>query len=511
MSLSSWSRATAAAVFSGAFVWSTTVLSQAFQNEVSTLAAPSTFMYQPHRARALRGHVAQDDVEARRWSAEQLRLAGEDLFLAQFTKLDGAGRPGATGNPSPTRRPLGTGPAFVRTAGPDANACVSCHNRPNVGGAGDFSANVFAGLGARHPVFLSVDSAFSAERDSPELHGAGAVELLAREMTMTLHRTRSAAIEQARARGHTVRLPLTAKRVSFGHISALPDGSLQLHEIKGLDRDLVVRPWGQKGLVTSLRTFTINAMNLHHGMQANERYGFHLTGSEDFDRDGVADELTEGDITALVVFQASLPVPGRVLPRTSSRQERVRHGEQVFRQSMCASCHIPELPLDATVFSEPSPYNLEGTLRVKDVTRVFEFDLLKDTQAPRLRRDKDGKVWVRLFSDLKRHRISDEEKPHFGNETLVEGLTTIDEFITKRLWAVGSTAPYGHRGDITTVREAILHHGGEARESRLEFEAISPDDQEAVIQFLQTLQIVPTGSPLVVLEPQALKLPYRSK
>lgn len=49
-----------------------------------------------------------------------------------------------------------------------------------------------------------------------------------------------------------------------------------------------------------------NAMNHHHGMQSEERFG----AGADHDNDGVIDELTVGDITALTVFQAALPAPG---------------------------------------------------------------------------------------------------------------------------------------------------------------------------------------------------------
>ena len=39
--------------------------------------------------------------------------------------------------------------------------------------------------------------------------------------------------------------------------------------IVGVDADLTVRPFSQKGVFASLRQFTINAMNAHHGMQAS--------------------------------------------------------------------------------------------------------------------------------------------------------------------------------------------------------------------------------------------------
>jgi hypothetical protein len=479
--------------------------------DIPPIALPATYLYQPHQEKAIPGHISQQDVEFGKWTVEQLITAGRILFLAQFTRFDGAGRPGATGNPSPTRRPLGTGVAFSRTAGPDANACVSCHNRPSVGGAGDFVSNVFTGLGSRHPIFTSIDSNFSAERDTPDMNGAGAIELLAREMTFELHSIRDQARSKALAGDKTLRVPLVAKGVRFGSLIAEHDGTIRLNEVEGVDRDLVVRPWGQKGVVTSLRTFTVNAMNLHHGMQATERFGFYLTGSEDFDRDGTVEELTEGDITALVLFQATLSLPGQVIPFEPEKRQLVKHGEAVFRNSRCASCHTPELPLNSSIFTEPSPFNLEGTLRRSEVSNLVSIDLLMVGPTPRLKTNPDGRILVRAFTDLKRHRISDNERQHFGNEVVVEGLTSTDEFLTKRLWATGSTAPYGHRGDLTTILDAIEYHGGEARDARLEFTSMPQADRTALIAFLESLQILPNGSPPQVLAPEPPTLPYSPK
>lgn len=458
--------------------------------------------------RAVPGHVSQSDVEGGVWSFEHLRLAGDRLFRANFTVNDGAGRPGATGNPSPTRRPLNTASAFLRTAGPDANSCMACHNMPFVGGAGDFVANVFAGTPQREPTITSIDPSVVAERGTTALNGAGAIEALAREMTRELHSIRSHAIRQAKEQGRPARLVLTAKGVTFGHITASPDSHVSLNEVRGVDKDLVVRPWLQKGVVTSLRTFTINAMNQHHGIQPRERFGLRLTGTPDFDRDGIGDELTEGDITALVIFQASLNVPGRVLPSSPEEQQRVKQGELLFAKVSCTSCHVPEMVIDNPVFSEPGPYNLEGTLHFKNVLRPFTFSLITDIPKPRLEALPDGRAVIRAYTDLKRHRICDKEKPFFCNETLVQGFAPIDQFITKRLWDIGNTPPYGHRGDLTTIREAILHHGGEARASRLLFEGLTRQEQDEIVSFLRTLQILPEGSERVVVASPEVRLPY---
>ena len=93
----------------------------------------------------------------------------------------------------------------------------------------------------------------------------------------------------------------------------------------------------------------------------------------------------------------------------------------------------------------------------------------------------------------------------------MQGFAETDRFITKRLWDVGNTPPYGHRGDITTIREAILQHGGEANRSRAAFVALSRADQDAIVAFLKTLQILPVGSPSVIDEPALESLPYATE
>lgn len=462
--------------------------------------------------RALFGHVDEQDVTSNVWSFAQLRRAGKLLFDAKFTNEDGAGRPGATGNGSPTQRPIGTEPRFLRTAGPDANSCFGCHNDPASGGAGDFVTNVFAGTPSREPAILSISPTLVAERGTPSLFGAGVIEMLAREMTRDLQGQRSSAIEKAVSEGKPVRLPLVTKGVEFGHIIGLPDGNVDRTEINGVDKDLVVRPWGQKGVVTSLRTFTNTAMNQHHGMESVERFGMNLTGTPDFGGSGVQDALTVGDITAITVYQASLPVPGRVLPKDLPLLTAVATGEKLFTQIGCAECHKPRLPLYTTTYSEPGPYNLEGNLRLTEVVKPFTFDFLNDMPSPRPEMDATGILEVHAYTDLKRHVICDRERPFFCNETLVQGFVPVDQFITKRLWEVGNGGPYGHRHDLTTIREAILAHGGEARGARLNFEDLGEEDRTTVIEFLKTLQTLPESSPPIITKADAeiSSLPYRA-
>lgn len=449
----------------------------------SFLLPVSTFSNEIGSERAIPFHLTNESLQT--FSIEQLTAHGQLLFEAKFTTEDGVGRPMATSSEVPVKQSRVFPQAFVRTSGPDANACRGCHNDPVLGGAGEFAMNVFASEGINNPNFTSLDAQFSNERGTPHLFGVGLVELLAREMTRDLQAIRDAAVEQARNSNRSVVAQLETKGIQFGEIEVDPRGFVSVERIDGVDFDLVVRPFNQKGVFNSLRQFSINAMNTHHGMQSDERFGERWTHETDFDEDGVAQELTPADISALVVFQARLPAPEQVVWQDERLSEAVDSGEQHFVDAGCAECHRPELPLESLTFFEPGPYNSAGTLRPGENVHSLAFDLPTEN----LRLGDDGKWYVPLFSDLKRHVIADAETPFLGNERLSQRFIPNEVFITPRLWGVGSTAPYGHRGDVTTMREIIFHHGGDAKNSRVAFESLPETAQLELIEFLKSLRI----------------------
>ncbi len=434
--------------------------------------------------RAVQAHISLSELKS--MTGKDLLAHGRDLFDAKFTILDGAGRPAATQAEVPVKRRPGNVPAFFRTSGPEANACNGCHNQPASGGAGEFVANVFTSEGVSDFEFDTLEAQFSNERGTPHLHGSGLVELLAREMTRDLHGLRDQAVEKARKAKTSITVALQSKGIDFGTLTVHADGFVEIDKIEGIDHDLIVRPFSQKGVFTSLRQFSINAMNAHHGIQSDERWGQQWTNSSDFDEDGYEGEITSGDMTALVLFQAALPTPVRALPLDDRLKQAALDGERLFGEIGCAQCHVKELPLSSLSFEEPGPYNAAGNLRAHDdpnAKMAFELPQVG------LKRNDKGEWLIPVFSDFKRHVIADAEKPHFGNERLSQRFIPNDQFLTARLWGVGSTAPYGHRGDITTLRETILHHGGEARGSRQAYEALEDLDQRKIVEFLKSLQL----------------------
>ena len=444
--------------------------------------------------------IEQEDVNNGSLSFDEISDHGELLFAAKFNTCDGQGRPETTGGGDfrmvPTISEEGE---FVdagqisklRTSAPDSDACAGCHNDPVAGGAGDFVANVFVLAQTLDPVTMSVSPSRSNSRNTLGMHGAGPIEMLAREMTADLQ-AQSAAITSDGT------YTLTTKGIDFEIEVA---GGVVV-EAEGIDHDLIVKPFHQAGKVISLREFSANAMNHHHGMQAEERFDLNPAKgfNPDFDNDGVERELTLGDLTAISIWQAQLGTPGLVKPKTKAERMQVRHGKQVFNDIGCGSCHTPMMVLESRHFVEPNPYNPPGTCAgAADGCPEISFDMTQEGEGARLKKGPNGTAIVRAYTDLKRHNLCDEPGPGairwFCNEQLAQGRPHQDGkpgtefFLTRKLWDVGNTAPYGHRGDLTTITEAILMHGGEGRVSRDAFASMLVDDQAALVTFLKSLQV----------------------
>jgi cytochrome c peroxidase len=214
-----------------------------------------------------------------------------------------------------------------------------------------------------------------------------------------------------------------------------------------------------------------------------------------------------------------------MMPSHPARRAAAERGERLFASVGCTTCHVPELILDRPVFTDPGPYNPPGNLRPADVQRFASLDLTKETLGPHLETLPDGRAVVRAYTDLKRHDLNDDDYQHFANEKVAQGTLAARvpgsaftqsprprptrQFLTKRLWDVGNTDPYGHRGDLSTMTEAIHFHGGEARAVRDAYFALPEEDRAAIIEFLKTLQILPEGSPRVVTEGAAAGPPVQ--
>ncbi len=471
----------------------------------------------------------------------QLIQYGAQLFNAKFTIQEGAGRPLTKGTGAPISdltSPLVFPRNFDRISSPEANACSGCHNAPVAGAGGDRVTEVFVlaqrfdhltfdhsdGITTRgavdeFPKLVTMENATN-DRKTIGMNGSGFLEMVARQMTADLQAI-AAATPPGASRG------LITKGVSFGILLHNADGTWNTSQVVGLPApslkttgttpaSLIILPYHQAGAVVSIRQFTNNAMNHHHGMQAEERFGLGL----DPDGDGFKNELTTADITAISMFQATMAVPGQVIPNDPARELAILNGERMFDQIGCNSCHVDALPLDhrGWIYSEPSPYNPAGNLQVGEenyplTAPPLTVDLTSmRLPQPRLHPNEHGVVMVAAYTDLKLHDIHsatsdpktdpeceplDQNQPA-GSPGFFAGNC---KFITRKLWGFyNQGGAFMHHGKFTTAREAVEAHHGEAEDSRKKFEQLSPEKQDAVIEFLKSLQVLPPGAKSLVVD-----------
>jgi len=461
---------------------------------------------------------------------DALMAHGRHLFTAVWTVQEGGGRPRTKGTGAPLADPgnaLEFPRNFNRISAPDANSCAGCHNAPFgiPGGGGDIVANVFV-LAQRFdfatfdafdtmPTRGSVNEAalpatlqtIANSRNTLGMFGSGFIEMLARQITIDLRATRDGL-----APGQSA--ALVSKGISFGTLARDAGGRWIASGVRGLSPkslvadgstappSLVVRPFHQAGAVVSLREFTNNAFNHHHGIQSTERFG----DDTDPDGDGFTNELTRADVTAAALFQATMAVPGRVIPRDRDVEAAVWTGEQRFASIGCTSCHIPALPLadGGWVYSEPNPFNPPGNVSSGPSLSVDLTDSRLPT--PRLR-PVNGVVMVPAYTDLKLHDITsgaaDPNREALdmqfapGTDAFAAGN---GRFVTRKLWGTANEPPFFHHGMFTTLRQAVLAHAGEAANATAAFNALSSYEQDCVIEFLKSLQVLPPGTRHLVID-----------
>ncbi len=169
-----------------------------------------------------------------------------------------------------------------------------------------------------------------------------------------------------------------------------------------------------------------------------------------FTGDNAPDPEVSSDVLKNVVFYVrTLKAP----PRRNEDAPDVRAGEMLFADIGCAGCHVPALttgPSDVEALSQKTFYP---------------------------------------YTDLLLHDMGPEL-----DDGYTEGSALRSEWRTAPLWGTGLAADsqggqafFLHDGRAKTLREAIDFHGGEAAASRIAFDQLSPEAQEQLIAFLESL------------------------
>ena len=472
----------------------------------------------------LEKHLESKDIASGAVPFPKLFEAGDKLFHTPYNGLDGVGMHKTPAGVSLVR--FSVGPIAGSPVPVGVQSCGSCHATPFGAGAGLAHTRVFFDADQNGLAPINARATIS-------LFGNGVLQRVAEEMTEQLFAARDKAAQEAKAKpGTAARQPLLANGVDFGAVSATADAAgnvkYDVSEVRGVSPDLVIRPFGWKGSITSLRNFTVAAASFGMGMQTEE-FVWRLppAAGADPDADGVTRELSVGDVTAITIYNAAQEAPtelarvaalGIVPAPDAAGKSMVDRGRTLFGQVGCASCHVPEMRLADTVFEEPTkrgagqyvdPF-LAGKDPDYDTARPVRFDLLKDSQEPRIEAHPQGGAVVRLYGDLKRHEMGRKLADPGPGGALTVSLAPLQidgkpagvpasVFLTPELWGVGNTGPWMHDDRAGTLAEAITLHGedsppgpgqpgrSEAQEARDAYVKLSPEDQRALVAFLKSL------------------------
>jgi CxxC motif-containing protein (DUF1111 family) len=346
----------------------------------------------------------------------------------------------------------------------------------------------------------------------------------------------------------------TTSLFGAGWIDSIPDSALlQAAKMQQRNSEVSGRPgtlddgrigkFGWRANFATLLDFNRSACAAELGLQSKLALE-----AEDFTRpvnngpgdDEMVAELSEERMEALNQFVSTLARPEQRLPESREAVHRVQMGERLFAQVGCATCHQPTLgnvnglysdlllhemgPYSVDTASAP-PYRTEYELgttvvlsetihpyygnlvaMVRTVEESKRAELVPNTPSREyiVRSPSEfppSKMFVAIGSPFKVYGPNPEDNDGrqrvdtFQKTSMSKPIPTRinEEWRTPPLWGVADSAPYMHDGRAATLLESIEMHDGEARGSRNRFSQLSLDNQQAIIEFLETLVAPQSG------------------
>jgi len=345
----------------------------------------------------------------------------------------------------------GVGPLF------NATSCEACHSTPTVGGSAPTYRNFFlvavgqppmqsdppglpsfvlpsynlndGGMRPAMPTSASVggQTVTAAQRNAPPMFGVGLFEFVSNSTIIGLS-------DPNDSNGDGISGRFNAD--GFGNIGRF-GYKAQANFIEAFIRGAA---FNQMGITTNPVEGNSGVVSYKYQVGA----GFNVA---TIDQDGVPDpEVSVSDFADIIAFNRFLAPPPQKEFTTV-----VFQGQTRFHSLGCATCHVPELP------------SAVGPLAAYS-------DLLLHDMGPGLADGLSMSGGGAQFSTL-----------------VPDHLVTASEFRTQPLWGVRLSGPWLHDGRADTLHEAILLHGGEAQSSRDGYNALTPTEQQQVIEFLEAL------------------------
>ena len=416
---------------------------------------------------------------------------GRQLFQRKFTREQGQGPNEGDG--------VGDINTDIAIGAGLSDSCASCHGRPRGS----------AGIGGN--VVTRPDS-----RDSPHLFGLGLKEMLADEITTDLRGTRDLAIARALQRKRPVTMRLTSKGMQYGSITANGDGSVDTSKVSGVDPDLRVKPFFAEGSTVSIREFIVGALHNEMGLEASSDpdllaasaggrvvtpSGMVLDGSKDkISKPPQPDEQNGNEIDPSIVDHLEFYLLNYFKPGHGAQSVATDNGRQIFTRIGCASCHMADLTInhDRRVADLETAYDpVNGVFNSLFSTATTLYYTKDDGSGqPMLKLPLGNSFVVKdIFTDFKRHDLGTNFYERNWDGTLQT------QFLTRPLWGVGTTGPYGHDGRSITLTDVILRHGGEAQAARDAFVALKAHQADSLLAFLNSLVLFPPDDTASNLDP----------
>lgn len=254
------------------------------------------------------------------------------------------------------------------------------------------------------------------------------------------------------------------------HAGEMPGLELDTSKLKGVGGDLVVKPFGRKGNNVTTRDFDCGALRFHMGMEPVEIVGKDV----DHDGDGIKNEITISELSALAIFNTTTPRPHQDVYKGK--------GRKVFKDIGCSECHVPVMKTERHILPYQQPEQPQQPF--SEDNKYYEVDLINSAANFEVDPNNSNGMLVKLFSDLKLHDMG-----HGLQESLASAKPEANRtFITARLWGVADTAPYLHDGRATTLTEAIEWHGGDGLAAKNKFVALSDSHKIHLLEYLRSLR-----------------------
>ena len=233
--------------------------------------------------------------------------------------------------------------------------------------------------------------------------------------------------------------------------------------------------FGWKDQQASLLSFAgdayLNEMGITNRLQPDEVTNLCNTVSEPNDTPG-PDGLSDIDHFARFLRATKAPPPDQVLAAT----DKAKRGSELFDKIGCNDCHV------RTMTTAPVGTKINGgALTVPDALGQKQFS---------------------PYSDFLMHNVGTGDGivipvvEHYGRrfaQRAWRGYTpenfqqTRYRIRTAPLWGVRTRSRLMHDGASLTLHDAIVRHGGEAKDAARHFNSLSPVDREALLTFLQSL------------------------